>query len=260
MSFWAEATSIHPEALGMRQILVWDIPTRLFHGLLTTGIVCAFAFAQFAGESSSLFPFHSMLGVVVGAILVFRIAWGMIGTRYARFTSFLFGPTNVIKYLKDALTGPGDRYVGHNPGSSYAIFLMLGLSLAVVTSGLLMSGGNEAAEEVHSLVAYALLGVIAVHVLGVILHTIRHRENIALSMLTGRKGGEAGEEIMSSAPIAGGVLALVTVLLTAGLYRNFDPVNQRTTLPLIGTIIQLGEAESENGPVPASQHRDHDDD
>ena len=67
----------------MRQILVWDIPTRLFHGLLTTGIVCAFAIAQFAGESSSLFPFHSMLGVVIGAILVFRIAWGMIGTRYA---------------------------------------------------------------------------------------------------------------------------------------------------------------------------------
>ena len=94
---------------------------------------------------------------------------------------------------------------------------MLGLSLAVVTSGLLMSGGNEAAEEFHSLVAYALLGVIAVHVLGVILHTIRHRENIALSMLTGRKGGESGEEVMHSAPIAGGVLALVTVLLTAGL-------------------------------------------
>ena len=244
----------------MQRVLVWDIPTRLFHGLLTAGILCAFAIAQFAGESSSLFPFHSMLGVVVGAMLIFRIAWGFIGTRYARFRSFLFTPAAVIEYLKGVLTAQGGRYVGHNPGSSYAIFLMLGLSLLVVTSGLLLSGENEAAEEIHSITAYALIGVVAIHILGVILHTIRHRENIVLSMVTGRKDAQAGEEILSSAPLTGGMLALVAALLFAGLYRNFDPVSRQTTLPLIGTTIQLGEGESENGNLTSSQHRDDDDD
>jgi cytochrome b len=201
-----------------------------------------------------------MLGVIVGVMVVLRIVWGFIGTRYACVVSFLFSPLAVIVYLKGVVTGVGGRYVGHNPGSSYAIFLMLGLTLVVATSGLLMSGGNEAVAEMHSIAAYALIGVVIIHILGVILHTIRYRENITLSMVTGRKDAEAVDGIPSAAPMAGGVFALAAVLLAGGLYHNYDTAGRRTTVPVIGTVIQLGEAEGEQGQVPGSPHRDEDDD
>jgi cytochrome b len=244
----------------MPRVLVWDLPTRLSHGLLTVGVLCAFAFAQFAGEHSSLFPFHSMLGVIVGLMVVLRIVWGFIGTRYARVSSFLFSPVAMIEYLKGVVTGEGDRYVGHNPGSSYAILLMLGLALVVASSGLLMSGGNEAVADIHSIAAYALIGVVIIHILGVIPHTIRHRENITLSMVTGMKDAEAADGISSAAPMAGGVFALAAVLLAGGLYQNYDAAGRRTKVPVIGTVIQLGEAEGEHGQELGSPRRDEDDD
>ena len=244
----------------MQRVLVWDLPTRLFHGLLTVGVLCAFAIVQFAGERSSLFPYHAMLGVIVGVMVALRVVWGLIGTRYARFGSFLYSPVSVIEYLKGIFTGEGGRYVGHNPGSGYAILLMLGLTLIVAISGLLMSGGNETVAEIHAICAYVLIGVVVIHVLGVILHTIRHRENITLSMVTGRKDAEAPDGIPSAAPLAGVVFTLVTILLAAGLYQNYDPAGQRTKLPIIGTIIQLGEAEGEDGQDQGSPGRDVDDD
>jgi cytochrome bd-type quinol oxidase subunit 2 len=148
-----------------------------------------------------------------------------------------------VKYVKDAFAGSGQRYVGHNPGSSYAIFAMLALVGLVVTTGLLVSSGNEAAEELHEIASYALLAVIMVHVVGVIWYTVRHRENITLSMITGIKEGSPTEAIRSSRPLAAWVFVAAVGFLAVGLFRNHDRLKGQTKLPILGTVIQLDGEE-----------------
>lgn len=229
----------------MARVLIFDWPVRLFHWLLAGGIVLAFAIAQLADKHGALFPYHAMIGIVLGAVLVLRLIWGLVGTRYARFTSFLFGPAAVMQYLKGVATGKTQHHVGHNPASSWAIFLMYAGVAAVVASGLMMSRGIEAGEEVHEVAVYALLAVAGVHVLGVILHTVRQRENITLGMITGRKAADERAAIRSAAPLSA-LFGLAIVLMLGGtLLRNYDPARKQTTLPLIGTSIGLGEVEQD---------------
>jgi cytochrome b len=140
----------------MKRILVWDLPTRLFHWLLAGSFVAAFAIANVVDDDSSTFAVHMLLGAVMGLMVVLRVLWGFVGSRYARFGSFAFGPGDVLAYLKGTVSGEGKRYIGHNPGSSVAIWAMLGLTLGLGVSGALMST-NEALEEVHEVLAYALL-------------------------------------------------------------------------------------------------------
>lgn len=227
----------------MSKILVWDLPTRVFHALLTVGFIAAFAIAQFSGEHSAWFPYHMLLGIVLGVMVVLRVIWGVVGTKYARFESLLFSPSALLKYLRSAFTSRGERYTGHNPGSGYAILAMLLLTLLVVATGLLMSTGSETAEELHSLAAYALLAVAAIHVVGVVWHTIRHRENIARSMITGVREGQPDDAIPSSRPIVALIFVAVVAYLGVGLFRDYDPSTHETRIPIAGAVIHLGEGE-----------------
>jgi cytochrome bd-type quinol oxidase subunit 2 len=145
--------------------------------------------------------------------------------------------------LRSVFSSHGERYVAHNPGSSYAILAMLALTAVVAATGLLLSTGSEAAEELHALAAYGLMAVAAVHVLGVLWHTIRHRENITRSMITGSREGQPDEEIASSRPIAAMAFVAVMTYLGVGLFRNLDESRHETTVPGLGITIQLGEGE-----------------
>ena len=124
----------------MSKILVWDLPARVFHVLFGAGLITAFVIAQFAGEHSRLFPYHMVLGIVLGIMLVLRVVWGFVGTKYSRFGSLLFGPKALLQYLKSALTSRGQHYTAHNPGSSYAILAMLSLDWC---------GRHNRAADVH---------------------------------------------------------------------------------------------------------------
>ena len=90
--------------MSTSRILVWDLPTRLFHWLLTVGLVACFAFAQFSDEHSPWFMIHMILGIVLGLMVVMRVVWGVVGSRYARFGSFLFSPSKVLSYVQGAFT------------------------------------------------------------------------------------------------------------------------------------------------------------
>jgi cytochrome b len=227
----------------MANVRVWDLPTRLFHGLLTIGFVASFSVAVLAGEHSAWFPVHMLLGIVLGTAVVWRVIWGTVGSRYARLKELCYSPTALWKYLRGAITATEPRYIGHNPGSSYVIIAILTLLIVVVATGLLMSNGLEAAEEVHTFAAYALLAVVIVHVLGVGWHTIRHRENITVSMITGRKEGLPTDAIPSNHPLAALVFVAVIGLLAVDLFRNYDETKNQTRLPFVGTVIHLGEED-----------------
>ena len=113
------------------RVLVWDLPTRVFHWLLAA----SFAGAWLTGESERWRDVHMMLGYSVAGLILFRIVWGFVGSRYARFRSFVFRPSELFAYLRSLATRSPRHYLGHNPAGSIAIFLLLGLGLVTALSG-----------------------------------------------------------------------------------------------------------------------------
>lgn len=137
----------------MPKSLVWDLPTRLFHWLFAAGFSVAAVIALLIDDDSPVFPYHAMIGLAITAMIGLRVVWGMIGSKHARFSSFAYGPTAVVQYLKGALLGGARRYAGHNPGSAYAIFAMLALMIGLAATGIMMGRGIESVKEVHEVLA-----------------------------------------------------------------------------------------------------------
>ena len=202
----------------MKKILVWDVPTRIGHWLLATAFILSFL----TGDSEERRLFHVAAGYAVAGILVFRIFWGMVGTRYARFASFMFSPRDVIAYLARLLKGKPGHWLGHNPAGSYAIYILILLGLSTVASGFAVYAGigGEWVEEVHDVLSYTMLGMVIFHVLGVAVSSWVHHENLARSMLDGCKQGKSEEAIESGkahlalAPVVSAILASMLVYIT----------------------------------------------
>jgi cytochrome b len=180
-------TTAMTDSIPTRRILVWDVPTRLFHWLL----VASFAGAFLTAESERLRDVHVALGYTFAGLIGFRLVWGFAGTRYARFRSFLFPPAELWRYLRALPTRAPRRYLGHNPAGGLAIFALLALGLGTAATGWATFNdlGGEALEELHEGLAFAMLAVVAVHVAGVLLGSLQHRENLVMAMVTGRKQG-----------------------------------------------------------------------
>lgn len=202
----------------MKKILVWDMPTRIGHWLLVTAFILSFM----TGDGEEWRLVHVAAGYAVAGIIAFRIFWGVAGTRYARFTSFLFSPRAVFTYLGDLLKGKSGHWVGHNPAGSYAIYILILLGLATTASGFAVYTeiGGEWVEEAHDVLSYTMLGMVCFHVLGVVVSSLMHHENLVRSMIDGYKQGKSEEAIASSksrwlaVPIVSAVLAGLLVFIT----------------------------------------------
>jgi cytochrome b len=168
-----------------RTLMVWDPLVRLFHWTVVAGcVVNSFVFED--GKTV-----HRYVGYVVAGALAIRILWGFVGTAHARFTDFVPGPARLIDYLRAMLAGREPRHVGHNPAASVMILTLMALLAAVSVTGWMMTldayFGEEWLEELHELIANAILGLAVIHVLAAIYESMRHRENLILAMITGRK-------------------------------------------------------------------------
>ena len=174
-------------------VLVWDLPVRVFHWLLAASFLGAFVTA----ESERWRLLHVTLGYTVGGLVVFRLLWGLIGTRHARFADFVRGPRAVVRYLRSLLSGRAEHHVGHNPAGALAIVGLLAASVLSVASGwaIFNDVGGEWLEDLHEVAANAMLALVAVHVLGVIVSSRLHHENLVRSMVTGRKLGLPADSI-----------------------------------------------------------------
>jgi cytochrome b len=230
-------------SVAMKRVLVWDLPVRLFHWLFAGAIVVAFVLANAVDDESTAFAVHMLLGLVAGFMVVLRVVWGLVGSRHARFGDFAFSPGALFRYLKSTLTRSGERHAGHNPATSWAAIAMFALVLGLGATGLAMGAGVEAAEEVHELFAWALIAVAGGHVAGVVWHTIRHRENIALSMVDGRKEADEAQGIRTVRPVAALVFLALTGAWAGLLVQGYDPATSAVTLPFAGARLQLGEGE-----------------
>lgn len=162
---------------------VWDPFVRVFHWSLVVSYLLAWVTAE---EWDLL---HEQLGWFVLTLLGLRLAWGLIGTRHARFGDFVRGPGKVRAYLGSLLRGNPEHHVGHNPVGGWMVLALIVTLAATALSGVLMVRGGEAWEDLHEGLANLSLALVAVHVLGVVVSSFAHRENLIKAMLTGYKPG-----------------------------------------------------------------------
>lgn len=184
----------------LQRVLVWDVPTRVFHWTLAA----SFAGAYLTAESERYRDIHLALGYLLFGLLVFRLVWGFAGTAYARFGSFLCKPSAVVCYVRSLFSPQPEHHVGHNPAGGVAILLLILLGLLISVSGLGLYwefGDEDLLVELHEIAANLMLAVVVVHVAGVLVSSVLHKENLVRSMLTGYKTAAADEAI--SRPYAG---------------------------------------------------------
>lgn len=191
------------------RILVWDAPVRVFHWLM----VLSFAGAYLTAERDDWRLVHVTLGYTMAGLVVFRIVWGIVGTRYARFTDFVRGPRSVLRYFRALFRGRPEHYIGHNPAGAMTILALLLLTVFVTGSGwaTYKDIAGEAMEELHEVIANVMLAVVGIHVTGVLLSSWGHRENLVGAMISGRKPGNPQDRIHSAWRSVAAIL-LVAVL------------------------------------------------
>jgi cytochrome b len=166
-------------------VKVWDPLVRIFHWSL----VLCFGGAYLLGEDGG--ALHQAPGYGVLGLVAFRLVWGFIGPRTARFASFVPTPGRLSAYAKQVLTHREPRYLGHNPAGGAMIVLLLAALAGTGLTGWMMTTdalwGAEWVEEVHEALAGGTLALVGLHLAGVVFSSIRHRENLVAAMFSGRK-------------------------------------------------------------------------
>lgn len=181
-------------------VRVWDPAVRIFHWTL----VAAFATAWLSGDELPVVHVYS--GYLIGGLLLFRLLWGFVGTRHARFRDFVRPPSRVLAYLRDAGRGRAPRHLGHNPaGGAMILALLISLTVTVV-SGIALLGATDFTGPLAGLVRGGLMAdileaaheagtnltliLVVLHLGGVLFSSLAHRENLIRAMVTGRKREE----------------------------------------------------------------------
>ena len=228
---------------GIEKVRVWDPLIRIFHWTL----VAAFTIAYFTDDEDLLLP-HVWAGYVVVGLLVFRILWGFVGSVHARFADFVCSRATVVSFLWDTLQGEGKRYLGHNPAGGWMIILLLVLLSLLGVSGLVLYGADEHAgplagmmagvgpgvvdfsEEAHEFFANLTIFLVIIHLAGVAVESILHKENLVWAMVSGYKRAEEAEPPASSrslgkgASLLGGAFAIGLAIFALGVVGGGDEV------------------------------------
>lgn len=209
----------------MKTIRVWDLPLRLFHWALVLLLIVAFV-TQYVGGNAM--EWHFRAGYAVLVLLAFRILWGLVGPRYARFSSFIYGPSTIAGYLR----GADARGPGHSPLGSLAVFAMLGAVLAQALTG--MFANDDIASEgplarfiskdlsdqitwVHQDVTFWVLAALVVlHLLAIAWYALGRKKNLVKPMLTGDQEVEGDDAASASDSWRTRLLALAILALCAG--------------------------------------------
>lgn len=210
----------------MKLVRVWDLPTRTFHWLFATACIVAWV----TGDDARYTDQHLFAGYGALGLAVFRLVWGVVGAHYARFGQFVRGPAAVLAHLRVLFTPQRHHHLGHNPAGGWAVLALLALVLLLGLSGIAVLGGEEgfgplagmlsipqgiAIHKLHTLLAWALLGMVLLHLLGVMLESVLQRENLPRSMLSGYKPSAVEATPSRNHPWVAVAMLLVIVLCAA---------------------------------------------
>ena len=206
---------------GIQRVRIWDLPTRLFHWSLVVCVVGAFVTAKLAGL---WMDWHVRFGLAAGALLAFRLIWGLIGPRYARFSSFLARPRTLMRYLADR----NSHVAGHNPLGGWSVVAMLGLFTFQVFSGLFTTddilvsgpfahfndGWTATLTQLHKSSEWWMVAFVTLHVLAVLWYQWVAKQNLIGPMVHGDMVASSRNPIIAAQDRWGSrLLALLIIML-----------------------------------------------
>jgi cytochrome b len=231
-------------------VLVWDLPVRLLHWSAAGLFVVAFAVATLSDDEGTLFPLHALAGAMLMAVVVARLIWAFAGSQTARLSSFDLRPSALVAYLRASL---GFEALAvrklHNPATSWYALAALAVLTGLGVTGYLLGRGNGSVEDAHEVLAFAMLGLAGLHVAGILLHSLRTRENVVRRMLTGRGPGASPWGIPTSRWPVAALLALLAIGWAAALWTAYDPAH-RTLAVGVGAPLVIGEGAEGHEPRP----------
>jgi len=217
-----------PDA-SLPPVRVWDLPTRLFHWLLALAVIGSLASGFIGGGAMA---WHFRFGYLVLALVVFRLLWGMVGGRWSRFTSFVYAPATLLRYLRGQVKADEFLEVGHSPTGALSVFALLGLLALQLATGLVaddeiasigplnkfVSGGTAAqATSYHTEIGvWVLIGLIVLHVAAIVYYRVKKRTDLVRPMLVGDKPLPAGTPGSADA-LPQRLLAAALLVLCLGL-------------------------------------------
>lgn len=213
--------------------LIWDLPTRLFHWGLALLILAAFL-------SEDNRDIHQRVGIAILVLIVFRLIWGFIGGRYARFASFLRGPKAVLAHLDEMRQPNPPQHIGHNAAGGWMVIVLLLLlltqaSLGLFTNdlityvgplgGLISEGLSEKLTSVHRILSKVILAAVVLHISAVAVYFLWKKQNLVRPMLTGRRADLNERDLPPLRQRAPSLLwavgALVLAVATVGFILSF---------------------------------------
>lgn len=223
-----KANNVSDEGHRPMAILVWDLPTRLFHWLLVILLAASFVTAKVGGNAMQ---YHEWSGIIILVLLVFRTIWGFVGSQPSRFRDFVKGPAEVWRYATALAKGSSLRHLGHNPLGGWSVLAILLLLFLQTCLGLfanddILTEGplylwvskpmSDRLTKIHSLNQYAIMGLVAVHLMAVAFHFIIKRENLLKPMITGIKSWAGDEAAPTIVPTW--IAAVIAVFSGCGVY------------------------------------------
>jgi cytochrome b len=218
-----------PAATPGRPVLVWDLPTRLFHWLLVALVIVSFVSGKIGG---TWMQYHLWSGYAVLTLLAFRLVWGFVGGRHVRFSAFVHGPRAVRRYARTLLQPDAPRYLGHNPMGGWSVMAMLAALVLQAGTGLFANDDiftegplyplvskatSDGLTVIHKLNQQVILVLVGVHIMAVLFYLIIKHENLIQPMFSGRKywqgEGPASSNRLWPAALIAGLSAVAVYLL-----------------------------------------------
>jgi cytochrome b len=209
-------------------VRVWDLPTRIFHWALAALVIAAVASAKIGGAAM---VWHTRFGYCIAALVLFRLVWGLVGGRWSRFVSFLYGPSSMLRYLRGQ-SRPDDRHeVGHSPLGALSVFALLGWLLVQVSTGLVSDDEisfigplNRFIDPALGLAAtgwhkhwgeYGLFALVGLHVAAIVFYTVVKKKSLIGPMVGGDKTDQPADTPASADGVSQRALAAVVLVAAA---------------------------------------------
>lgn len=208
----------------LTRVRVWDLPTRAFHWILALAVIGSIVSAKIGGNA---LVWHMRLGYLIFTLLVFRLLWGLIGGRWSRFSSFVYAPGAVLRYLRGRSRADEHHDVGHSPLGAFSVFALIAILCAQVATGLFADDEIATTGPLNKFVASAtglaltrwhkgwgqwlIIVLVLLHVAAIVFYLVRHRRNLIRPMWNGDKALPA--HVPASAD--GGAARLLALVLVA---------------------------------------------
>lgn len=205
------------------KLQVWDLSTRLFHWLLVLSV----GFLIYSGKTGDLFDWHQTAGIIVLALLLYRIIWGVFGSTTARFSDFIYSPARIFQYAKKLFSRKAEPHAGHNPVGGLMVVVMLGLLLFQGITGLFSTDDVFVEGKLYGLVdeetaewltglhhdsSELLIPVLVLHILAIIFYRLYKKHDLLKPMITG--SAEFAEKPSKLVVIKPAVIGVVLIVVS----------------------------------------------